>query len=431
MGDPVRVRWMIAWHAWTGAEPAVSACKDNRYLTFAAGARIAVVEEREKGGWWAGRLEGRLGWFPSAFCMPEDDATACAHARLPAPLPIMQTLATMQPGLLRVPQQHPNGQPWSSSRVDSNSIMGHSAATPGATARFNRVAAAALSECDSVTTASAATAATTTAMSRPSAAATTTRPLPLPPLPSSCPSSVITASPHAARTQPTTSLPSGALTSSALPPLPPQVPRPTSGSCLESTMLVTGGCSERDINHELENFPKQPTKLTVDSERVSALSARIDVWAELSFADLFADTAGGAARCGAVSGLNALRGALALMLGGLELLLDELRAAGATQQLDELRRAADGFRLGLEIASLLKPQLGATGLLQLLEQLVSMVSSVKVGHVLIVPALVAPAHGFMLLLHRASEGEALTRLPSLALRLLVVPSPHRGFASRC
>ena len=48
---------------------------DSRYLTFAAGARIEVVEERESGGWWAGKLNGKLGWFPSSFCTIEGDSS--------------------------------------------------------------------------------------------------------------------------------------------------------------------------------------------------------------------------------------------------------------------------------------------------------------------------------------------------------------------
>ena len=52
------------------------------------------------------------------------------------------------------------------------------------------------------------------------------------------------------------------------------------------------------------------------------------MWAEPAFADLFADASGGAAQCGAVRGLGALRSALALVLGGLELLIEELRGGG-------------------------------------------------------------------------------------------------------
>ena len=35
---------------------------------------IEVVEQREEGGWWAGRLRGRLGWFPSSFTTLSESA---------------------------------------------------------------------------------------------------------------------------------------------------------------------------------------------------------------------------------------------------------------------------------------------------------------------------------------------------------------------
>ena len=39
------------------------------YLLFESGATIEVLEVREPGGWWAGRMVGgAIGWFPSAFC---------------------------------------------------------------------------------------------------------------------------------------------------------------------------------------------------------------------------------------------------------------------------------------------------------------------------------------------------------------------------
>ena len=40
----------VANFAWAGAS---GGSGDSRYLTFSAGTRIDVVEEREPGGWWA------------------------------------------------------------------------------------------------------------------------------------------------------------------------------------------------------------------------------------------------------------------------------------------------------------------------------------------------------------------------------------------
>ena len=57
----------IALHAWQGDGGG------KRCLTFRAGDRIRVIEAREAGGWWAGSLDGRQGWFPSSFCRIEDE----------------------------------------------------------------------------------------------------------------------------------------------------------------------------------------------------------------------------------------------------------------------------------------------------------------------------------------------------------------------
>ena len=80
-------RVAVAQYAWSGS----NSSEDNKYLSFTAGARIEIVEEREEGGWWAGRLEGRLGWFPSSFCTvesatPTAPAPAAATAAPKAPL---------------------------------------------------------------------------------------------------------------------------------------------------------------------------------------------------------------------------------------------------------------------------------------------------------------------------------------------------------
>ena len=64
----------VALHPWTGGPTHDM----KRYLAFEGGARIEVVEEREPGGWWAGKLDGKLGWFPSSFCRIEKAPAAVA-----------------------------------------------------------------------------------------------------------------------------------------------------------------------------------------------------------------------------------------------------------------------------------------------------------------------------------------------------------------
>ena len=49
----VPVKIAVAQHAWSAAASGTQDAK--RYLSFPAGARIEVVEEREAGGWWAVR----------------------------------------------------------------------------------------------------------------------------------------------------------------------------------------------------------------------------------------------------------------------------------------------------------------------------------------------------------------------------------------
>ena len=82
------VKVAVAQYAWTGS----GGSGDSRYLTFSAGARIEVVEVRETGGWWAGKLDGKLGWFPSSFCTIEEvaqpSARPAAAPAQPAPAPV-------------------------------------------------------------------------------------------------------------------------------------------------------------------------------------------------------------------------------------------------------------------------------------------------------------------------------------------------------
>ena len=54
---------------------AISRPRGEPALLAAANTNVQIevnrVEEREEGGWWAGRLDGKLGWFPSSFCTIE------------------------------------------------------------------------------------------------------------------------------------------------------------------------------------------------------------------------------------------------------------------------------------------------------------------------------------------------------------------------
>jgi len=100
-------RWAVAQHVWSSA----SGGADSKYLSFSVDDRIEIVESREEGGWWAGRLNGKLGWFPSSFCtiteevmaapvlidLTEDEEPAApppaaSRAAAPAPAPALAAL---------------------------------------------------------------------------------------------------------------------------------------------------------------------------------------------------------------------------------------------------------------------------------------------------------------------------------------------------
>ena len=65
----------VAWNGegWSGDH---SGC-----LPFGAGARIEVLQEGEPDGWWLGRLGGRQGWYPSAYCALEPPAVKARDPR--------------------------------------------------------------------------------------------------------------------------------------------------------------------------------------------------------------------------------------------------------------------------------------------------------------------------------------------------------------
>ena len=68
-------RLAIAQHAWssTGSQDS------KRYLSFAAGAQIEIVEEREAGGWWAVRSSLLAHTLTRARRVP--NARACPFGR--------------------------------------------------------------------------------------------------------------------------------------------------------------------------------------------------------------------------------------------------------------------------------------------------------------------------------------------------------------
>ena len=101
-GGVVRPRKiMVAQYAW---ESKSTAEPPTKYLKFAKGARIEVITERQTSGWWAGKLDGRIGWFPSTFCKVE--------AAEPA-VPAAASDAASGTQLLHL--REPSGEPASSS----------------------------------------------------------------------------------------------------------------------------------------------------------------------------------------------------------------------------------------------------------------------------------------------------------------------------
>merc|ERR1712185_85020 len=113
------VKIAVAQHAWTGD----GGNGDSRYLTFSAGARIEVVTIREAGGWWAGKLDGKFGWFPSSFCIIEDVAppkpAAVPAVGTPLAHPLAATLDPLQDTspLERQPSQAPVAAPSPAART--------------------------------------------------------------------------------------------------------------------------------------------------------------------------------------------------------------------------------------------------------------------------------------------------------------------------
>ena len=61
-------RYALTTHAWEGVSEQDSHSEPGKeYLSFPAGARIEISELGEAGGWWKGKLGGKVGWFPSPY----------------------------------------------------------------------------------------------------------------------------------------------------------------------------------------------------------------------------------------------------------------------------------------------------------------------------------------------------------------------------
>ena len=140
------VKIAVAQHAWTGD----GGNGDSRYLTFSAGARIEVVTIREAGGWWAGKLDGKFGWFPSSFCIIEDVAPPkpAAVPAVGAPLahPLAATLDPLQDTspLERQPSRTPVAAPSPAARTpnlmdDPLGVLGSSLSCSSTAATAGRI----------------------------------------------------------------------------------------------------------------------------------------------------------------------------------------------------------------------------------------------------------------------------------------------------
>ena len=69
----------VVRHAWAPAENA----EHNMYLTLTPGDTIAVVQRGDHAGWWGGKLNKQLGWFPSSFCDIVEQAGGVASGPQP------------------------------------------------------------------------------------------------------------------------------------------------------------------------------------------------------------------------------------------------------------------------------------------------------------------------------------------------------------
>ena len=352
----------VALHAWSGDGGG------KRCLTFTTGDRIKVIEARETGGWWAGSLDGRQGWFPSSFCRiehePEEDllglgTDAAAPNLIGEPGALVGGSSTVSAGydhrLSTTDQQ----------RVTSPASSHAMTKTPLNATHDRRESHAPTLDGGFATSVSDFVGGAHVGVSGNTALDRRLQ---------SCKLGHM-------------------LTPAAADGGTPHAP---------SAADVTKAGSRSSVS--------APTKSTTGRP----------IWQSLAFIDLFADYAGGAkAALGAAEsdgrarttprGLHALGFSLRFLVRALKVLSNEVTAAasvdrdfsGVANPLPELDSVAGGLRLGLELLSLQQPSLEHPGLLSYLEQLVPMITQLPIGGELLVPsAWDRDGAAFLLVLHR-------------------------------
>ena len=391
----------IAIHAWQGDGGG------KRCLTFEAGDRIKVIEAREAGGWWAGSLDGRQGWFPSSFCRVEDEpddvdlldisgASPSSASKTPLQSPLSQQPQQQQPSLIGEPLATSEAKPAAANFFGLELPFGKKEAGPagstsGGTGSFSSpppsapgagIAGAVLGGGGGGGGGDVGFAASVSDFvggdhSRVSGNSALDRRL------------------QACKLGHKLTPAAG---DGGRPQQPAQLPE-ASGGGGGGGAPTSGGAPSRSHNGR-------------------------PIWQSLTFIDLFADVAGGAkAALGAAEaegyerkpprGLNALGASMRLLVRVLTVLSKETSAAasvdgdlgGVAGPLPELESVAAGLRLGMELLSLQQPHQEHAGLLAYLEQLLPMVTQLPVHGELVVPAAWdRDGAAFLLVLHRSDEG---------------------------
>lgn len=369
---PDKRRFAIAQHAW-----APTGGGDNsKYLSFASGDRIEVVEERESGGWWAGRLKGKLGWFPSSFCTIVSDD--------PEPTLLLDLEPAAAPAAPS-PEQA-SGSPAAAAAASIQASLTASAASAHA--------AAGRQPADPSEFGAFASAASPPTQKHSPRTGGSDEFVPSP------------AREPARLAAPLAELITGGAAAVVSPVSPVQAPSPARIAAVHPSR------SDQALAAELRSFPKRaalPSSLAHKAAGVEHKQTVDKLWEIAAFADVFADAAGGARLASAAAaaagtsdgagqtaaparGMAPLDGAMRLVLRVLETLNREgeadgradgttgrpgtrggsrcapLRHAptdsascactgareGSSPLLSALHRAEEGFRLGLELLKLLK-----------------------------------------------------------------------------
>ena len=343
----------VALHDWAAAPSS----DEKRYLTFSKDDRIEIIEEREAGGWWAGSLHGKVGWFPSSFCRVEDLAATPAPPPAPPqasrnPLSDLATLFTSAPAA-------------APALADQSSSVRKTPSKPPPPVGSARTPGGLMSPPPA-----AASAAGTSLMS----------PAMHNPYTQSAPASGGVSGMPAMYNNfelPLTSAAKAAATAGRY------------AEAAEGDLLGTfgggGGAAAgigvsgtTDVDRRLQQWP-MPAPAPAAS--ASGANARIrPIWQSLAFIDLFADCAGGARAAlspgsEAPAGLASMRSSMILVIQ----LLQGVRQAGGGASLVELEAAENAFRLGIELIGYQRPSGEHAALLTFLEQLVPMVASIPVG----------------------------------------------------